>query len=143
STHLSEKEVRARVERLQREARAALRARGRRPRLRLLLTGATGFLGKELLAQAAGDRRIEEVVALVRPETVRDPRTREVLKVLAPAARGALLLQRLHITGARARKFRFVGGDIEKPDLGLEAAERARLRTTLSHVVHCAASVSF
>ena len=70
-THLSEKEVKARVERLQREARTLLRARGRRPRLRVLLTGATGFLGKEILAQAADDRRIEEIVAVVRPETIR------------------------------------------------------------------------
>jgi nucleoside-diphosphate-sugar epimerase len=142
-THLSDKEVRARVEKLQREARAALRARGRRPRLRVLLTGATGFVGKEVLAQAAEDRRIEEVVAVVRPETVRDPRTKEVLRILTPAQRGALLLKRLHITGPRARKFRFVAGDIEKPDLGLEAAELARLRPVLTHVVHCAASVSF
>ena len=39
--------------------RAALRARGRNPRLQVLLTGATGFLGKEILAQAADDRRID------------------------------------------------------------------------------------
>jgi len=142
-THLSEKEVKARVERLQREARTLLRARGRRPRLRVLLTGATGFLGKEILAQAADDRRIEEIVAVVRPETIRDHKTKEVLKVLAPAQRGALLLKRLHIAGAKAKKFRFVAGDIEKPDLGIEAAELARLRPVLTHVIHCAASVSF
>jgi nucleoside-diphosphate-sugar epimerase len=142
-THLSDKEVRARVEKLQREARAALRARGRRPRLRVLLTGATGFLGKEVLAQAAEDRRIEEVVAVVRPETVRDHKTKEVLRVLSPAQRGALLLKRLHITGPRARRFRFIAGDIEKPDLGIDRAELARLRPVLTHVVHCAASVSF
>ena len=142
-THLSEREVKARVERLQREARTLLRARGRRPRLRVLLTGATGFLGKEILAQAADDRRIEEIVAVVRPETIRDHKTKEVLKVLAPAQRGALLLKRLHIAGAKAKKFRFVAGDIEKPDLGIEAAELARLRPVLTHVIHCAASVSF
>jgi nucleoside-diphosphate-sugar epimerase len=142
-SQVSEKEARARVERLQREARAALKARGRNPRLRVLLTGATGFLGKELLSQAADDRRIEELVAVVRPETVRDPKTREVVKVLAPAQRGALLLQRLRITGARARKFRFVEGDIERPRLGLAAEEMERLRRGLTHVVHCAASVSF
>jgi nucleoside-diphosphate-sugar epimerase len=142
-THLSEKEVKARVERGQREARAALRARGRRPRLNVLLTGATGFVGKEILAQAAGDRRIEEIVALVRPETIRDHKTKQVVKVLGAAQRGSLLLRRLHITGARARKFRFVDGDIEKPDLGLAGEELARLRPTLTHVIHCAASVSF
>jgi nucleoside-diphosphate-sugar epimerase len=142
-THLSEHEVKARVERGQREARAALRARGRQPRLKVLLTGATGFVGKEILAQAADDRRIGEIVAVVRPETVRDHKTKEVVKVLGAAQRGSLLLRRLHITGARARKFRFVDGDIEKPDLGIEPGELARLRPTLTHVIHCAASVSF
>jgi nucleoside-diphosphate-sugar epimerase len=142
-THLSEREVKARVEKLTRDTRAVLKARGRSPRLRVLLTGATGFLGKEILVQAAEDRRIDEIVAVVRPETIRDPKTKEVVKVLSPRERGALLLKRLHITGAAARKFRFVPGDIEKPDLGLERAEVARLRKTLTHVVHCAASVSF
>jgi nucleoside-diphosphate-sugar epimerase len=143
SSHLSEREVRALVERLQREARAALKARGRNPRLRVLLTGATGFLGKEILHQAAEDRRLEEVVAVVRPEAVRDPRTKEVLKVLSPAQRGTVLLKRLHITGARARKFRFIEGDIEKPGLGIAPEEAEGLRQTVTHVIHCAASVSF
>ena len=142
-THLSEQQVRTRVERLQRAAAAALRARGRNPRLQVLLTGATGFVGKEILAQAAGDRRVESVVAVVRPETIRDPKTKEVVKVLSPQQRGQLLLKRMRITGARARKFRFVAGDIERPDLGIDAAELARLRPRLTHVVHCAASVSF
>ena len=100
-------------------------------------------MGKEILVQAADDRRLEEVISLVRPETVRDPKTKEVVKVLSPEERGALLLKRLGIRGARARKFRFVAGDIEQPDLGLAPSEVARLRTTLTHVIHCAASVSF
>ena len=143
ASHLSEKEVKARIEKLQKDARMLLKARGRSPRLHILLTGATGFLGKEILAQAAGDRRIERVVSVVRPEKVRDPKTREVVRVLSPAQRGALLLKRLHITGAKAKKFVFVGGDIEKPDLGIAPREMARLRKSLTHVVHCAASVSF
>jgi nucleoside-diphosphate-sugar epimerase len=142
-THLSEKELRGRIERLQKDAAAALRARGRGARLRVLLTGGTGFLGKEILCQAADDRRIEQVVAVVRPETIRDPKTKEVVKVLSPAQRGVLLLERLHITGARARKFRFVQGDIEKGDLGLDPVEAGKLRGELTHVIHCAASVSF
>lgn len=142
-THLSEREVRARLDKLQKDARAALQARGRNPRLHVLLTGATGFLGKELLHQAASDRRIAQVIAVVRPESVRDPRTREVLKVLSPQQRGALLLKRLHVSGARARKFHFVGGDIEQPGLGIAEADAAKLRKTVTHVIHCAASVSF
>jgi nucleoside-diphosphate-sugar epimerase len=142
-THLSETQVRARIERLQRDARARLRQRGRSPRLHVLLTGATGFLGKELLCQAANDRRIERLVAIVRPETVRDAKTKKVLAVLQPHQRGALLLKRLHISGRRARKFRFIGGDIELPNLGIDADELARLGRSLTHVIHCAASVSF
>jgi nucleoside-diphosphate-sugar epimerase len=143
TTHLSEKEVKARIEQLQKDARSALRSRGRNPRLRVLLTGATGFLGKEVLAQAADDPRIEEVVSVVRPEKVRDPKTKEVVKTLSPKQRGALLVKRLHITGKAARKFRFVDGDIEKPNLGIAEGELVPLRKTLSHVIHCAASVSF
>jgi nucleoside-diphosphate-sugar epimerase len=143
ASHLSEKEVRARIETLQRDARALLTARGRSPRLHVLLTGATGFIGKEFLFQAAHDRRIERVVSIVRPETIRDPKTKEVVRTLTPKQRGAVLLRRLGIAGAKAKKFVFVEGDIEKPRLGIAHAELARLTRSITHVVHCAASVSF
>ena len=143
SSHLSEKAVRERIERLQKRAAALLKARGKSPRLVVLLTGATGFLGKEILCQAAEDRRIATVISVVRPEKIRDPRTKEVLRVLSPAQRGVALLRRIGIKGAAARKFRFVAGDIEKPSLGIARAELARLKTSVTHVIHCAASVSF
>jgi len=142
-SHLSEKEVKGRVARLQAEARAALKSRGRAPKLQVLLTGATGFLGKEILVQAADDKNIAQMVCALRPEKIRDPKTKEVVKVLSPQQRGAQLLERLGITGARAKKFRFVDGDIEKPNLGIPDAELAKLEKTLTHIVHCAASVSF
>jgi nucleoside-diphosphate-sugar epimerase len=141
--HLGEKELKARVQELQRQARARLQALGRRKRLRVLLTGATGFLGKELLAQAASSPHVEEVVSVVRPEEVRDRRTKQVVKVLSARERGARLLRRLNVTGRAARKFRFVEGDVEKPAFGIDPRELQRLRRTLTHVVHCAASVSF
>jgi nucleoside-diphosphate-sugar epimerase len=142
-SHLTEREVTAHVGKLRRDARALLRARGRHPKLEVLLTGATGFLGKEILVQAVSDRRIAKVWCVVRPETIRDPKTREVLKVLSPAQRGAVLLKRLQITGARAKKFVFLEGDIEKPLLGLSPRDLARLPKLITHVIHCAASVSF
>jgi nucleoside-diphosphate-sugar epimerase len=143
STQLGERQVRERVARLQGEAARRLAGRGRSPALRVLLTGATGFVGKEILAQAAADRRIAEVVAVIRPESVRDPKTKQVVRVLNPVERGARLLKRLHISGARGRKFRFVAGDIESAGLGIAAGEQERLRRTLTHVIHCAASVAF
>ena len=141
--HLAEKEAAAHIDRLQHDARTLFRARGRNLRLIVLLTGATGFVGKEILHQAAGDTRVAEVIAVVRPETLRDPETKAVTKVLSPQERGALLLRRLQITGAAARKFRFIEGDIEKPNLGIAPAVVEELRRTLTHVIHCAASVSF
>jgi nucleoside-diphosphate-sugar epimerase len=143
ATRLSGKDVKARVEKLQADHRAALRARGRTPRFRILLTGASGFVGKEILAQAATDRRISEVIALLRPETIRDPKSGAVVRVLSPRERGALLLRRIGIAPRAAGKFRFVAGDIEKPQLGIAPAELSKIRTTITHVIHCAASVSF
>lgn len=142
-THLSEQDLRERIEKLQRDAAALLRARGRNPKLVVLLTGATGFLGKEILVQVSSDRRIAQVVSVVRPEKVRDPKTKEVIKVLTPAQRGAALLRRLGVTGQKTAKFRFIGGDIEAPNLGIAPADVARLQKTVTHVIHCAASVAF
>ena len=141
--HLAEQEVATRIERLQRDARALLRARGRKPRLVVLLTGATGFVGKEILQQAARDPRVAEVIAVVRPETLRDPKSKTAIQVLSPQERGALVLRRLNIVGKAAQKFRFVEGDIEKPNLGIDATVMAELRRSVTHVIHCAASVSF
>jgi len=143
ASHLTEKEVKARVEKLQKDARALLRARGRSPKLHVLLTGATGFIGKEILFQASTDRRIERVVCVVRPEKIRDPKTKEVVKVLSPKQRGAILLKRIGISGAKAKKFVFLDGDIEQPHLGIAEGEFKRLERSITNVVHCAASVSF
>ena len=89
-THLTEREVRgARRAAAEAGARPRCAARGRNPRLHVLLTGATGFLGKEILVQAADDRASRQVVAVVRPETIRDPKTKEVVKVLSPRSSAA------------------------------------------------------
>ena len=87
-THLSEREVKARVAELQKQARARLAALGRRPRLRVLLTGATGFVGKEFLAQAAAHPYIEEVVSVVRPETRARPQDQARWSRCSPPASG-------------------------------------------------------
>jgi nucleoside-diphosphate-sugar epimerase len=52
-------------------------------------------------------------------------------------------MKRLGINGRAARKFRFVEGDVEEPGLGVDPRELRRLERSLTHVVHCAASVSF
>jgi nucleoside-diphosphate-sugar epimerase len=143
STHLGEKEMKSRVRGLQDEARLKLGELGKRPRFRILLTGATGFLGKEILAQAADHPHVAEVVCVVRRETIRDRRTKEVVKVVSARERGDELLRRLHVGAAAGRKFRFVEGDIEKAGFGISPRELEDIGPSLTHVVHCAASVSF
>ena len=86
----------------------------------VLLTGATGFVGLELLRRfiERGDRRIH---ALVR------------------AADDEAAAERLP---AHAR-LSAVAGDIEEPGLGLSEENRERLARDVTTVVHCAASISF
>jgi hypothetical protein len=143
ASRLPPDEVRARVAALREDARAALAALGPGPRLHVLLTGATGFLGKEVLVQAVADPHVAEVLCLLRPERIRHQATHRVVRVVGAQERGARLLHRLGIHGAAARRIRFVEGDVERPGLGLLAGEASRLRRTLTHVVHCAASVAF
>src|SRR5215210_5053922 len=86
----------------------------------VLLTGATGFVGREVLSRflARGDR---DVYALVRADDDR-----------AAAER---LPGHDRLTA--------VAGDIERSGLGLSEPTAERLHRDVSTVVHCAASVSF
>jgi long-chain acyl-CoA synthetase len=99
----------------------------------VLITGATGFVGMELLARylERSDRRI---VALVRAES-------------DDAARGRIraVLENLFGPGARhyAGRVDAVAADLVAPRLGLAPARSAELATRVTTVVHCAASVSF
>ncbi|MFL6002983.1 MAG: SDR family oxidoreductase, partial [Nocardioides sp.] len=82
----------------------------------VFLTGATGFLGMEVLARLleAGDR---EVVALVRAEN-------------GPAAEARLdaVLETLWTDPAPYRgRVRAVAGDLTSPGLGMDIAERNSL----------------
>ena len=86
----------------------------------VLLTGATGFVGREVLSRflARGDRH---VYALVRAENDSE-------------AAGRL---------PDHERLTAVAGDIEESGLGLADETAERLRRDVSTVVHCAASVSF
>ena len=86
----------------------------------VLLTGATGFVGHEVLSRflEAGDGT---VFALVRAED-------------DDAAAARL---------PSHERLRAVAGDIEQPGLGLSDENVAELRSEVTTVVHCAASVSF
>jgi nucleoside-diphosphate-sugar epimerase len=84
------------------------------------------------------------MVVLIRPKNIIDRKTKEVVGVLSPAERGEKLLDQLCLTTPEQRaKFRFIGGDVEKPQFGVSAKDIAVLKKTITHLIHCAASVSF
>jgi nucleoside-diphosphate-sugar epimerase len=141
--HLSPAQIERRLAKARLDATKKLAARGRNPELHVLLTGATGFVGKEIVFQAASDPRIARLTSIIRSEKITDRKTGEVLRVIDAPERGTLLLRRLGIDGAAAKKFDFVQGDIEEPAFGLTAADRDALAMSVTHVIHCAASVSF
>ncbi len=112
--------------------------------LRVLLTGGTGFVGKEIIWQAAYDDDIAEMIVVIRPRQIVDRKTGDVVRTVSPAERGERLLDRLWLEAPDVRsKFSFVEGDVEQPDLGIDPAVLEKLGPKVSHVVHCAASVAF
>lgn len=97
-----------------------------------LLTGATGFVGMELLAQLAeADDR--PILALVRAAD------QEAADARLAAVREAVFGH----PDAHADRIHAVPGDLERSRLGLTTRRRAELAATVGEVVHGAASVSF
>ena len=96
----------------------------------LLITGATGFLGRELVRRLLEDDASLEVVALVRADDD-----------LALARRRARLAEGL--PEGCARRLSAVRGDVEHPRLGLADADDAMLTARCDQVLHVAASVRF
>ena len=115
-----------------------------RPRLVMLLTGATGFIGKEIIWQAARDDRVAAVYAVIRPRLRVDRETGEMVVARSAEERGTTLLDRLGIhEPAQRAKLHFVAGDVEQPRFGIDDQRYAELATNVTHLVHCAASVAF
>ena len=133
----SAEEIAGRIQKLKEEAVA--KAKGKK--MRVFLTGGTGFVGKEIIFQAAALPQIEEMVVLIRPKTVRHRVTGEVISHQTVEERGAELLKELWLEGNP--KFRFIDGDIEKPQMGIAPETLAEMAKSITHVIHCAASVAF
>jgi len=100
----------------------------------VLVTGATGFLGQELLFQLLTTTDAN-VICLVRAgkSTTARHRVEEIaVELFGPAGWAAL--------GGRVSALR---GDLTQPDLGLGVRARHALADRVTHVVHGAASVRF
>jgi thioester reductase-like protein len=98
----------------------------------VLITGATGFVGMELMARLLedGDRKVWALVrAPSQAEAAR--RVRATLALLVPDP------------DAVADRVVPVAGDLTRPGLGLEPRRRDELAERVGEVIHSAASVSF
>jgi thioester reductase-like protein len=98
----------------------------------VFLTGATGFLGMEVLARLLeqGDR---EVIALVRARD--DVAARERID--------AVLAQLWRDPAPYRDRVRAVAGDVTSDGLGISSAVRTSLAEDVGAILHCAASISF
>lgn len=98
------------------------------------LTGATGFLGRAVLAQLLTTTEVR-IIALVRATSgdEADRRGRETL--LAALDRDP--------TEAETTRVAWVRADLEEARLGLSSASWDQLAATVGDVLHCAASIRF
>jgi thioester reductase-like protein len=98
----------------------------------VFLTGATGFLGMEVLARLLerGDR---DVIALVRPGR----------QASAQDRLDGVLTQLWRDASPYRERVRVVSGDVTSPGLGIDPAERTALAEEVGAVLHCAASIAF
>ena len=98
----------------------------------VLLTGATGFVGMELLARYL-EHTDRQMYALVRAANTREA-----------AARIERTLRALFGAGhPHSGRVVALPGDITRPHLGLRAKQRDQLAERVSEIAHSAASVSF
>lgn len=109
----------------------------------LLLLGATGFVGKVLLAMLL-DRfpELRRVVVQVRPRRNLSGLERFHAEVLtSPPLRA--VVERLGGTDAVARKIRVVEGDLDRPLCGLSPEQLCELKGDVDVVVNVAGAVDF
>jgi long-chain acyl-CoA synthetase len=98
----------------------------------VLLTGATGFVGMEILARYL-ERTERPIYATVRAADEAEAKAR---------LRGTVACL-FGDEDAYADRLVALPADIERPDLGLDAVTRDRVADQVSDIVHSAASVSF
>jgi thioester reductase-like protein len=101
----------------------------------VLLTGATGFLGTEIMKRILEGHPRSRLALLVRSttrETARERVDKLLVRTFGPE------------TAARhAERIEVAEGDISLRGAGMDSERSARLAERVDHVIHCAASVRF
>jgi thioester reductase-like protein len=101
----------------------------------IFLTGATGFLGAEIMKRVLEAHPASRLTVLVRssPTEMAGTRVDKLLARTFGADEGKRHRARVDV----------VDGDISRPGLGLDATQTDAVRSSVDHVVHCAATVRF
>jgi len=101
----------------------------------LLLTGATGFVGKAVLARLVGKPQYGRIYLLVRTRgnANAESRVADVLRTVFPSDQAMALASRIIP----------VAGDFTLPGLGLSEQDLALLRADVHQILHCGASTDF
>lgn len=100
----------------------------------VLVTGATGFLGGELLGRLLLEDSCD-LICIVRADNDRTAASRGLAAMEKALGRAPSDRERRRVTWLR--------GDLSQRDLGLRTEQRARLVRSVSEIYHCAASVRF
>jgi len=101
----------------------------------VFITGATGNIGGMLLCHLLEDASVARIIALVRAESVAEAKRRitGIVKTLQPELNPDRFQSRLTV----------VTGDITAPKMGMAATAYEQVATSVTHLVHCAASTRF
>jgi thioester reductase-like protein len=93
----------------------------------ILVTGATGFLGVQLLREILQRQPHARLALLIRDRP--DQSEQQRADLIVPS-------------GERSR-VEVYSGDVCQPNCGMDAAAWSRLSAEATHVIHCAATVRF
>lgn len=93
----------------------------------ILVTGATGFLGAQLVRELLQRQPRARLALLIRPRAGQ-----------TPAQRAKSI-----IATADSERVEVYAGDVSETNCGLDAPTLKRLSTTVTRVIHCAATVRF
>lgn len=105
----------------------------------ILLTGATGFIGKVILTELIRRRDelgVQTVQVLIRPRADKSPQQRFDEDLSQSPAMSAL-------APGWEQHCQVIGGDLTLPGCGISPEDLEAIYATTTHVIHCAASVDF